>query len=829
MATDWQMLYDNAKKSYYSAVERGSPDATIYQNAMDKYKLNLTQPAKPTMQTYNGAVSEDAYWNDLIKKPVTQTVTKPITTGTTNVTPVNNNTNAMQNYAMDTSNEQDIMNRLMSNAKVGMLAQARSKNWGTSGLSDSFTQNKIRDDINYYMPNLNDAERNALYNYLYKGDFSKLGQVEVDQNGNATFVNKPMQTTQPLQSVQAQPTQTQQVQAQQAQAQPSQAAQPTQMPMLNLRDVVSQLGLQIGNIGNIPTINGTQVNPQQFGLQLVNGRWQGTSDQIAQMLGIPTGLRQQLESQGYRVGYDNATGQVIVNDMPVNTQGMANIGGRFYSSPEQINSIISQLQANSNVGGNVGNGMQVEQGLGFTNGPELNQFDEEKIRLKNELDMVNNKLAEYEQNNPYQSNITQMIDGIRTFKSSVQDDMISLIQSTLTPFEYNPNSDTALQDAVKFADKSMLEEMNRRGILSSTITGDNARQIREELLPKYQELALQRYNENINKKLKTAEMLKSISQEDFDRYSAYATASIANLQKIDDRTRKSYENVISTISDQLKNNIAEQKNYVEAKQKEFDKALDIVDKVGYVTNEISSILKLPVGTPSWKAKEYALNQNFEIDKIKNQQEFEMQKIQAQSDNEIAKIREQQKNKNAENEQKVAKGQLLGQLSQFSADDSLNWVLQNSKELVSKLGVEYEDLIKELGNRKQQEFTNNMRIRSDNRANDAAERAAAAAERTAKAAEDKPPTTAELNQAYKQKYKEIKGLSYDDAYAYLTWEHKNDLIGVLGPQLYKSLFNEVMADAIKDGYPAKDSEGRYIFDDKGEKIKIEKIIKEPDFY
>jgi hypothetical protein len=370
---------------------------------------------------------------------------------------------------------------------------------------------------------------------------------------------------------------------------------------------------------------------------------------------------------------------------------------------------------------------------------ELSRFRREYSNYVNQSSAQN---ADYA--NSVQGQISGILNEVKNFRGQFSDE-ISQLMKDLEQFNYNAEQDSMLQDAIKYADKSMMEELNRRGLASSTITGDNMVNIRKELMPKYQNLALERYNANIDRMLRQAEFMNKIDQQDLTRFTNYATMAVSRLEKVEANTIKSFEKIIDSISTQLKDMETAKKDKSTAYRDIYAKALDALDKFGYVTNEIAPILGLPVGTPSSTAFELGQTRLEDANKAKKQHEYRLAEIDRTAENAKKNLKEtaQEKAEEAKTKdtQKANVGYYLSQLSGLSAEEALKKINkpENSQIILNAAGGDgYTEIVKALEARKQKEIDNtqqdkrlSMTIDSQNRASAASERAAIAAERTAK--------------------------------------------------------------------------------------------------
>ena len=185
------------------------------------------------------------------------------------------------------------------------------------------------------------------------------------------------------------------------------------------------------------------------------------------------------------------------------------------------------------------------------------------------------------------------------YQSAYADSINSLISQMLTQlnngFEYNPNSDSALKVATEYAANSTLQSLAGSGVLNSTATSERVARIVSELIPTYEEKAHDRYIEYLNQLANTAQVVMEYDSQQFQYWK--------------DAKDREFEN----------NKFEYQK-----KQDALENAWKRVDELGYVDNEASSILGVKVGTLSGEARLKKEQQEFELQKMREQAEIEHQ-------------------------------------------------------------------------------------------------------------------------------------------------------------------------------------------------------------
>lgn len=189
------------------------------------------------------------------------------------------------------------------------------------------------------------------------------------------------------------------------------------------------------------------------------------------------------------------------------------------------------------------------------------------------------------------------VDG--QYQSAYADSINSLISQMLTQlnngFEYDPNSDSALKVATEYAANSTLQSLAGSGVLNSTATSERVARIVSELIPTYEEKAHDRYIEYLNQLANTAQVVMEYDSQQFEYWK--------------DAKDREFEN---------------KKFEYQKKQDALENAWKRVDELGYVDNEASSILGVKVGTLSGEARLAKEQQEFELQKMREQAEIEYQ-------------------------------------------------------------------------------------------------------------------------------------------------------------------------------------------------------------
>ena len=189
------------------------------------------------------------------------------------------------------------------------------------------------------------------------------------------------------------------------------------------------------------------------------------------------------------------------------------------------------------------------------------------------------------------------------YQSAYADTINSLISSMITQletgFQYDPTQDTALQVATEYAANSTLQSLAGSGVLNSSSTAERVARVVSELIPQYEQLAYTRWTDYIGQLADTAQLVMNYDAQQFEYWK-------------DAKDREFQE-----------------KQFAYQKQQDaLENAWKRVDELGYVDNEASAILGVPVGTLSGEARLAKEQQEFELAKMREQAQIEYQNNQA---------------------------------------------------------------------------------------------------------------------------------------------------------------------------------------------------------
>ncbi len=202
------------------------------------------------------------------------------------------------------------------------------------------------------------------------------------------------------------------------------------------------------------------------------------------------------------------------------------------------------------------------------------------------------------------------------YQSVYADTINSLISEMLTQvkngFEYDPATDTALQMATEYAANSTLQSLAGSGVLNSSATAERVARVVSDLIPQYEQLAYTRWTDSLGQLADTAQLVMNYDTQQFEYW-----------------------------KDAKDREFQEKQFEYQKQQNELENAWKRVDELGYVDNEASAILGVPVGTLSGEARLAKEEREFELAKMREQLEIQrandeaLYKLRAELDKEYA--------------------------------------------------------------------------------------------------------------------------------------------------------------------------------------------------
>ena len=189
------------------------------------------------------------------------------------------------------------------------------------------------------------------------------------------------------------------------------------------------------------------------------------------------------------------------------------------------------------------------------------------------------------------------------YQSAYADTINSLLSEMITQletgFQYDPSKDNALKVASEYAANSTMQSLAGSGVLNSSATAERVARVVSELIPQYEQLAYTRWTDYIGQLSDTAQLVMNYDSQQFEYWK-------------DAKDREFQE-----------------KQFEYQKQQDaLENAWKRVDELGYVDNNASAILGVPVGTLSGEARLAKEQQQFELAKMREQAQIEYENNKA---------------------------------------------------------------------------------------------------------------------------------------------------------------------------------------------------------
>ena len=291
---------------------------------------------------------------------------------------------------------------------------------------------------------------------------------------------------------------------------------------------------------------------------------------------------------------------------PVKTTNL--YGG--YKTPQEYADAIKRVEASG------GNFQRPEEAMAFKQanpglfaqlppvdfGVPLSVYPPENI-----LGQITKNVAnpyDYTKNPLYQQQVAQA----QAQQKQINDLMAQLQTEIATPFnpesspQYNVLQKLAEQQAAKGSQNAM-ETLNARGILNSSITGDNVAQIQQEAMTGLNAQTTALAQQEKQQKLQNIfTQLGALTGQENTIYGRGIEAG----QLGGEQSQTNLQNQTGLYEILYTKQLQDKQVQIEADQVKVDNAIKKLDTLGYVDNETSKILGIPVGTPSAQAKQFAM-------------------------------------------------------------------------------------------------------------------------------------------------------------------------------------------------------------------------------
>ena len=372
-------------------------------------------------------------------------------------------------------------------------------------------------------------------------------------------------------------------------------------------------------------------------------------------------LRDYATQKGLSISWD-ATQGVMVNGVPVSTQGLTNYGATptngykpdtFYGTQAQIDQILSPYIPAPAVTPPV-NPLDVPPPVNPAVGEAATDYQTwAKTTYVPNADVATAN-ADYQAwaKQPYVS------EYINTVKP--------LLDKWLTrTFNYDPANDTQFQQASQELTRNVIETMASRGLLNSTITENQLQQGVSKLLPQYQQIAYNKFQDEGTTMMNQINMLMGMDETAYNRnqdtganlLNGYNIASQADetaynrdqnqganllnaynvVSQMDDRQRGAWKDAYTIRYNTERDRVNDNQTRIENDRNAINDAWNETDRLGYVSNSASLILGVAAGTPSQGAREAKIARDNELadQETANEHDREMNELTFENNSKLS--------------------------------------------------------------------------------------------------------------------------------------------------------------------------------------------------
>ena len=324
------------------------------------------------------------------------------------------------------------------------------------------------------------------------------------------------------------------------------------------------------------------------------------------------------------------------------------IGGKYVGSETLYRKILTDLQDRSTqsfndyAGGTVSvlnNKVYVNGELIDLSGTSLQIVNGEVYGTEADYKAISDKIEEgYTYKSPYQSQIDEALAEIQQFEAyrtpqETLDQINTLMESAKEKFNYDPTQDSSLKTAQKEAERIVREGAGSKGLLYSSGTISTAARRAGELIPTYEQQA---YNRWADQKNREANLLNTIME--WDNMAAQRNIDQLNLMKtkfdtvmdMDTQSFERFKVILNQRNEDRKYALEVEKLNIEEQQAALESAWKRVESLGYVDEQASVVLGVPVGTKASWAQQAALEHEYALQELATQNDYAIAQQKSQA-------------------------------------------------------------------------------------------------------------------------------------------------------------------------------------------------------
>lgn len=245
---------------------------------------------------------------------------------------------------------------------------------------------------------------------------------------------------------------------------------------------------------------------------------------------------------------------------------------------------------------------------------------------------------------PYQAEQQQLSKDLGDAKlyetpQATKDYMAAMFEQQTKPYEYDVENDPMVAAARKNVEKSVMDMASKRGFAYGSYESDQVRQQMEKLNPQFEQMAYDQNSDYLNRQLGLANTIMNWEKIQFDRSKnaiELLRTKLDFINKLDDRQFDIFKVMLDNRNTQRSIFMQSQRLDMQRKSQEFTKAINRIENLGYIDNQASLILGLPVGTKAKWAQQAAVEQQNKLELMARENEYNIikQKLDADIEKEL---------------------------------------------------------------------------------------------------------------------------------------------------------------------------------------------------
>lgn len=237
----------------------------------------------------------------------------------------------------------------------------------------------------------------------------------------------------------------------------------------------------------------------------------------------------------------------------------------------------------------------------------------------------------YEYTSEYEDEIQSALQEIQDFEvyqtpEETLSQINALMQSAQEKFSYDPTQDSALKTAQKEAERVVRESSGSRGLLYSSGTVSQAAKKAGELIPTYEQQAYSRWSDQKTRDLNLMQTImdwdEMQSQRNVDQLNLIKT-KFDTIMSMDTRSLEKFKVLLDQRNADRQAALELESLNIEMRQSELDLAWKRTEALGYVDQEASIILGVPVGTKAQWVQQLVQQNQYELQQLAKNNEYQV--------------------------------------------------------------------------------------------------------------------------------------------------------------------------------------------------------------